>query len=214
MPLAAILGGRLTDLVPDDRSRAAAGAILVSGGLAGLAFLPKATILLTLPPQVLVGFGLSLVLSALTETALGGRAPQAIHGGWTISSRHAGVVIGLLALTPIFTADIEQQRRDAIDAGTAVILDSTVNPLLKLDLAEKVSGQLEEERGKVPVIEPAFEPLPEDPAERAEVEQLQSELQDQLDRGATHAFSTSFILAALLGLIALAPIALARRVDL
>jgi hypothetical protein len=214
MPLAAILGGKLTNFVPDARSRAAAGAILVSGGLAGLAFLPKATILLTLPPQVLVGVGLSLVLSALTETALGGRAPQAIHGGWTISSRHAGVVIGLLALTPIFTADIEQQRRDAIDAGTAVILDSTVNPLLKLDLAEKVSGQLEEEQGKVPVIEPAFEPLPEDPAERAEVEQLQGELQDQLDRGATHAFSTSFILAALLGLIALAPIALARRIDL
>jgi MFS family permease len=214
MPLAAIVGSRLTDFVPDARSRAAAGSILVSGGLAGLAFLPKATIVLTLPPQVLVGVGLSLVLSALTETALGGRAPQAIHGGWTISSRHAGVVIGLLALTPIFTADIEQQRRDAIDAGTAVILDSTVNPLLKLDLAEKVSGQLEEEQGKVPVIEPAFEPLPEDPAERAEVEQLQGELQDQLDRGATHAFSTSFILAALLGLIALAPIALARRVDL
>ena len=214
MPLAAIVGSRLAELVPDARSRAAAGAILVSGGLAGLAFLPKATIALTLPPQVLVGVGLSLVLSALTETALGGRAPQAIHGGWTISSRHAGVVIGLLALTPIFTAEIDQQRHDAIDAGTAVILDSPVNPLLKIDLAEKVSAQLEGEQGKVPTIDPAFEPKPTDPVERAEVEQLQGELQDQLDRGATHAFSTSFILAALLGMIALAPIALSRRVDL
>ncbi len=214
MPLAAVLSGKLADLVPDARSRAAAGAILVSGGLAGLAFLPKATIALTVPPQILVGIGLALVLSALTETALGGRAPQAIHGGWTISSRHAGVVIGLLVLTPIFTADIEEQRHDAIDAGTAVILDSSVNPLLKLDLAEKVSERLDEERGKVPTIGPAFEPKPADSVERAEVEQLQGELQDQLDRGATHAFSTSFILAALLGLIALFPIALSRRVDL
>ena len=214
MPLAAILGGKLADLVADARSRAAAGAILVSGGLAGLAFLPKATIALTIPPQILVGLGLALVLSALTETALGGRAPQAIHGGWTISSRHAGVVIGLLILTPIFTADINQQRHDAIDAGTAVILDSPINPLLKLDLAEKVSQQLETEKGKVPTIGPAFEPKPSDPAERSEVEQLQGELQDQLDRGATHAFSTSFLLAALLGLIALFPIALSRRVDL
>jgi MFS family permease len=214
MPLAAIVGSKLTDRVPDSRSRAAAGAILVSGGLAGLAFLPKATIALTLPPQILVGIGLSLVLSALTETALGGRAPQAIHGGWTISSRHAGVVIGLLALTPIFTAEIDQQRHDAINAGTAVILDSPINPLLKLDLAEKVSAQLETEKGKVPTIEPAFEPKPSDPGERAEVEQLQGELQDQLDRGATHAFSTSFLLAALLGLIALFPIGLSRRVDL
>lgn len=214
MPLAAILGSRMAERVGDTRSRAAAGAILVSGGLAGLAFLPKATIALTLPPQILVGLGLALVLSALTETALHGRSPQAIHGGWTISSRHAGVVIGLLALTPIFTADIDQQRHDAIDAGTAVILDSPINPLLKLDLAEKVSAQLETEKGKVPTIEPAFEPKPSDPGERAEVEQLQGELQDQLDRGATHAFSTSFILAALLGLIALFPIGLSRRVDL
>jgi MFS family permease len=214
MPLAAVLGSRLAEQVPDARSRAAAGAILVSGGLAGLAFLPKATIALTIPPQILVGIGLSLVLSALTETALGGRAPQAIHGGWTISARHAGVVIGLLALTPIFTADIDQQRHDAIDAGTAVILDSPVNPLLKLSLAEKVSERLEEEQGKVPTIGPAFEPLPEDPAARAEVKQLQGELQDQLDRGATHAFSTSFILAALLGLIALFPIALSKEVEL
>jgi len=214
MPLAAILGSRLAERVGDERSRAAAGAILVSGGLAGLAFLPKATIALTLPPQVLVGFGLALVLSALTETALGGRAPQAIHGGWTISSRHAGVVIGLLLLTPIFTADIEEQRHDAINAGTAVILDSPVNPLLKIDLAEKVSERLDEERGKVPTIGPAFEPKPDDSSQRAEVDQLQSELQDQLDRGATHAFSTSFLLAALLGLIALFPIGLSRRVDL
>jgi predicted MFS family arabinose efflux permease len=214
MPLAAILGSRLTERVGDARSRAAAGAILVSGGLAGLAFLPKATIALTLPPQILVGVGLALVLSALTETALGGRAPQAIHGGWTISSRHAGVVVGLLLLTPIFTADIEEQRQDAINAGAAVILDSPVSPLLKVDLAEKVSERLDEERGKVPTIGPAFEPKPSDPGQRSEVEQLQGELQDQLDRGATHAFSTSFLLAALLGLIALFPIALSRRVEL
>ena len=167
-----------------------------------------------MPPQILVGIGLSLVLSALTETALGGRAPQAIHGGWTISARHAGVVIGLLALTPVFTADIAQQRDDAINAGTAVILDSKVNPLLKIDLAQKIEDRLEGEKGKVPTIGPAFEPLPSDPGERAEVEGLRDELQDQLDRGATHAFSPSFGLAALLGLLALIPIGLARRVEL
>jgi MFS family permease len=214
MPLAAVVGVKLAETVADARARAAAGAILVSGGLGGLAFLPKATIALTVPPQILVGVGLSLVLSALTETALGGRAPQAIHGGWTISARHAGVVLGLLALTPIFTHDIAEQRHDAIEAGTAVILDSPVNPLLKIDLARKVGDRLDEEKGKVPTIGPVFEPLPTDPGERAEVVQLRDELQDQLNRGATHAFSTSFILAALLGLIALFPIALSREVEL
>jgi len=214
MPLFALLGSRLDGMVPSARARAAAGAILVSGGLGGLALLPRAEVALTLPPQAMVGIGLALVLSALTETALAGRAPQAIHGGWTISARHAGVVIGILAVTPIFTSDIAEQRRDAIDAGTAVILDSRVEPLLKLDLARKIESRLNEEKGKVPTIGPAFEPLPEDPAEREQVVQLREELQDQLDRGATHAFSPSFGLAALIGLLSLIPIGLARRVEL
>lgn len=214
MPLAALAGVRLGERVPSARGRAVAGSILVSGGLGGLALLPKAQVVLTLPPQVLVGVGLSLVLSALTETALAGRAPQAIHGGWTISARHAGVVVGLLALTPIFTADIAQQRHDAIDAGTAAILDSRVPPLEKIELARRIEDRLEEERGRVPTIGSAFEPLPSDPEERDRVVRLREELQDQLDRGATHAFSASFGLAAILGLLALVPIGLARRVDL
>jgi hypothetical protein len=123
-------------------------------------------------------------------------------------------VIGILAVTPIFTHDIAQQRQDAIDAGTAVILDSKAPPLLKLDLAQKIESRLEEEKGKVPTIGPAFEPLPSDPAERDQVVELREELQDQLNRGATHAFSPSFGLAALIGLLSLIPIGLARRVEL
>jgi MFS family permease len=214
MPLAALAGARIGPAAGGARARAAAGAILVSGGLGGLALLPRADVALTLPPQVLVGVGLALVLSALTETALAGRAPQAIHGGWTISARHAGVAVGLLLLTPLFTADIAQQRRDAIDAGTAVVLDSRVEPLLKIELSQRIEKRLEGERGKVPTLGPAFEPLPTDPEDRAAVIELREELQDQLDRGATHAFSSSFGLAALLGLIALVPIGLARRVEL
>ena len=214
MPLAALLGSRLDRLVSSARARAAAGAILVSGGLGGLALLPKAEVALTVPPQIMIGIGLALVLSALTETALSGKAPQAIHGGWTISARHAGVVIGILAVTPIFTHDIAQQRHDAIDAGTAVILDSKAPPLLKLDLAQKIESRLEDEKGKVPTIGPAFEPLPTDPEEHDQAVELREELQDQLNRGATHAFSPSFGLAALIGLLALIPIGLARKVEL
>ena len=214
MPLAALLGARIGPAAGGARARAAAGAILVSGGLGGLALLPKAEVALTLPPQLLVGVGLALVLSALTETALVGRAPQAIHGGWTISARHAGVAAGLIVLTPVFTADIAEQRRDAIDSGTAVVLDSRVDPLLKLELSQRIDERLEGERGRVPTVGPAFEPLPEDPEDRSEVLVLRDELQDQLDRAATHSFSPSFGLAALLGLLALVPIALARRVEL
>jgi len=214
MPLAALAGARIGTLVPSARARALSGALLLAGGLAALGLMPKALIVLTLAPQILIGVGLSFVLSALTETALNGRAPQAIHGGWTIAARHGGVVAGLLLLTPVFTSDLAQQRQNAIAAGTAVVLDSAVEPALKIELAQRIGDQLDKERGKVPVIDPAFRPLPEDPGDRADVEQLQSDLQDQLDRAATHAFSPSFLIAAMLALAALAPIGLARRVDL
>ena len=213
MPIAALATGPLARSVSDPRARAAAGAILVAGGLAGLGLLPRALIVATFPSQVLIGAGLTLVLSALTETALEGRAPQAIHGGWTIAARHAGVVAGLLLLTPIFTADLVTERNAAEQAGTAALLDADLPATFKIDLAQRLGDQLTAERGKVPVVGPAFEPLPTDPTERAHAVQLEADLQDQLDRAATHAFSSSFLIAAGFGLAALLPIGLARRRD-
>src|SRR5215208_6054634 len=211
MPIAALATGPLARSVADSRARAAAGAIVVAGGLFGLGLLPKALIVATFPSQFLVGAGLALVLSALTETALEGRAPQAIHGGWTIAARHAGVVAGLLVLTPIFTANLVTERDAAEQAGTAALLDADLPATFKIDLAQRLGDRLTAERGKVPVIGPAIEPLPSDPVERAHALQLQATLQDQLDRAATNAFSNSFLIAAGFGLVALLPIGLGRR---
>ncbi len=211
LPVCSLLAAPLARRVAAVDARAAAGVILIAGGLAGLGLLPKASVLLTLPPQALVGVGLALTLSALTEAALAGRAPQAIHGGWTIAARHAGVVAGLLVLTPIFTADLETERDDAEAAGTAALLDSRLSPGDKLDLAERIAAQIEREGDKVPVLGPAFEPLPDDPQQRAETISLRSSIEEEVDRAATHAFSASFLIAAGFALAALIPIAIARR---
>ena len=130
--------------------------ILIAGGLAALGLLPDASVLLTLPPQALVGVGLALTLSALTEAALAGRSPQAIHGGWTIAARHAGVVAGLLVLTPVFTADLETEREQTPSRpGTAALLDSRRRRrATKLDLAERIAAQIEREGDKVPGARP------------------------------------------------------------
>ncbi len=210
MPLAAFASRSVASDAIDGRVRAAAGVVLLAGGLGGLALLPSATVWATLAPQLLMGVGLALTLEALTEAALAGRAPQAIHGGWTIAARHLGVVVGLLVLTPLFTADLESEREDAEQAGTAALLDSRVDPTEKIELATRIGERLDAEGDKVPVLAPAFEPLPEDPDERADAIDLRDELQDELDRAATHAFSRSFWVAALFAIGALAPIALAR----
>jgi len=70
---------------------------------------------------------------------------------------------------------------------------------------------LDQERGRVPVIDPAFEPSPGGPQDQVAVGRLHSRLQDQLDRAATHAFSNSFLIASAFALAALLPIALVRR---
>jgi MFS family permease len=211
MPICALATAPLASRVVAVEARAAAGVILIAGGLAGLGLLPDASVVLTLPPQALVGAGLALTLSALTEAALAGRSPQAIHGGWTIASRHAGVVAGLLLLTPVFTADLETERANAEQAGIAALLDADLPPGTKLDLATRIADQIAAEGDKVPVVGPAFEPLPDDPVERSATVALRTSIESEVDRAATHAFSASFLIAAAFALAALVPIGLARR---
>jgi len=214
LPIAALFGAKIGRSVESVRLRASSGAILLGGGLAALGLLPDASVIYAIPPQILAGIGLSLVLSALTEAALSGRSAAAVHGGWTIAARHAGVVIGLLILTPIFTHQLDVQKDDAINAGTAILLESKIDPTDKLELGAKIVDEVDRQGDRVPDIRPAFEPLPTDPEQRSAYEEVRSGLEDQLDRAATHAFSSSFLLSALFGLLALIPIGLTRRLEL
>jgi MFS family permease len=204
MPVSAAVSARYGTRLQGVLVRAATGTVLVCGGLAALGLLPHAGWGWTIPPQILIGAGLGLALSALTERALAGRASQVLHGGWTIASRHAGVVLGLLLLTPLFTAALDRNQDEALAAGAAAVLDSTIPPLDKLRVAQDVLTEVERAEGRTPDVGPAFEGRDE-PAYRS----LDAALVDQLDRAVTNAFSSSFLVGALLALLALVPIALA-----
>jgi MFS family permease len=207
LPLAAIaaarLGGRITPLW----ARAASGAILIAGGTAALGWLPHAGARWTILPQLAIGAGLGLALSALTERALAGRSAQAVHGGWTIAARHAGIVVGLLLLTPLFTADLERNEDRALAAGTAVVLDSDISTLDKVGVARDILVAVDEANREVRVPAVAEVIEEEDDAHR----ELIADLQQQLNRAVTNAFSRSFLIAAALGLLALVPILVNRR---
>jgi MFS family permease len=205
MPLAAIAATRLAPRVGGVALRATAGVIVVAGGLAALAVLPEAGWGWTLPPQLLVGVGLGLALSALTERALAGTPEQVVHGGWTIASRHAGVVVGLLLLAPVLTSTLERNRDEAVNAGAAAVLDSRIPPLDKLRVAQDVLVQVEQATGELPDVAAAFADRPQTDEYRS----LLAALEDQLDRAVTNAFSDPFALAALLALSAVVPVAFA-----
>ena len=208
MPLAAIVTARLRPHALDVRIGIASGVLLVSGGLAALAFMPRAGWAWTIPPQILVGAGLGIAVAGLTELAIAGRASQVVHGGWTLAARHAGVVLGLVLLAPILTTALERNRDEAVRAGAAEVLDSEIPALEKLRVAQDVLDEVEraKEVGELPDVAAAFEDRPDDD----EFGALLTALQDQLDRAVNDAFSGPFLLAAALALAALVPLLLMR----
>jgi MFS family permease len=209
MPLVAIVVGRFRPRALGPVQGIACGVILLGGGLAALALMPRAGWAWTIPPQILVGAGLGLTVAGLTELALRDRADQVVHGGWTIAARHAGVVLGLVLLAPVLTTALEENRDEAIRAGAAVVLDSEIPPLDKLGVAQDVLAEVDRanEVGELPDVERAVEGRPEDDEWR----RLVDGLQEQLDRAVTSAFSGPFLLAAALTLCALVPVAFMRR---
>lgn len=211
MPIAALVAGQWArarhGLVP-----AIAGSLLVAGGLAALGLLPGAHAYWTLAPQLAIGLGLGLSLATLIGASVGdagagdeATAAAAVAGpaAWTIAARHAGIVVGLLALTPIFTADLIDVRPPAEAAGLSHVLDAPLSLPVKIDLARKLdlqSSQAAEQ--ELPDLDAAFAALDVPAAQRPAVETLHAQLEEELDRGATEAFSRSFLVAALIALIA------------
>jgi MFS family permease len=207
MPVAAMLATRLAPRAGTPVVRMASGVVLVAGGLAALAILPRSGWAWTVPPQLLIGAGIGLALLALTERAVAGRGGAVVHGGWTLASRHAGVVLGLLLLAPMLTSALDRSEQDAIRAGAAVVLDSAIPPLEKLGVAQDVLAAVDAAGSKQrPDLDAALADRPDTDEYRA----LLSGLRDELDSAVTNAFSGPFLAAALLALLALVPVALGR----
>jgi MFS family permease len=204
MPAAAIVASAATHL--PTRAIALSGAILVGGGLAGLAMLPNSEVAWTFAPQVLIGVGLALTLGPLTTAALGGLDPDGLHGGWTVAFRHGGVVLGLLILTPLFTADLDSQEVAAERAGAAVVIDSNLSIKAKLDLGQAVADALAKSGDELPDLRPAFAAQHPSAEDRPEYARLEAALTDEARRAGTHAFSRSFFVAAALALAAIVPL--------
>ena len=216
MPIAALLAGRSQER----RERAgltlaAAGCLLVAGGLAALGLLPGAGPLWTVAPQLAIGAGLGLALVPLVRVTVGGRGAADSAPGepaaWTITARHAGIVAGLLILTPIFTAGLDDARPPAERAGVARLLDAPLSLGTKIDLARALGSEVEAADDELPDLGRGFDALRVPAREREAVARLRADLDDELDRAGTHAFSSSFLAAALLALLAAGAVALAVR---
>ena len=204
VPVAALAARPLARLFrPPPQVEIAVGCLLVAGGLVALAIPPSSNLVWSVAPQALVGLGLGMTVDQLTSRAMEMRLPRADHAAWTIGARHVGVVLGLAILTPVFTADLQDAQEPAQQAVTALVLDSPLRAQDKIAVAEALGGALTDQQGQVPDLGPAFDRLDVHPGEQAAVDRLENDLDDQLERAATHAFRDSFLIGAVLALAAL-----------
>ncbi|HEY2769500.1 MAG TPA: MFS transporter, partial [Solirubrobacteraceae bacterium] len=84
----------------------AAGAVLLAAGLFVLAGLSHREIAPVVGALALCGAGLGLGFHGLTSAALAGPETATVRAARTIAARDAGLVLGLLVLTPVFVGEL------------------------------------------------------------------------------------------------------------
>jgi MFS family permease len=195
-PLAGRVGSALTP-----------GAILLAAGLVGMGFLPANRVLWVVAALAIAGAGLGLLLPGLTERVLSDAGPSSAGAAHTVWIRHAGLVAGILLLTPLLTTDLSSAAQNAKLRGISVALNAPVSIGTKARLALDVVPTLAHTPQKqLPDFESTLR-AQHDPA----LTQIGRKLDQVVEATMTRGFRRSYLLAALLGLLALVPLAALRR---
>ena len=202
LPAAALAAARIPGPA---RTRAAAGALLVAGGVLALASLPGASPWWTVPPQLMAGAGLGLALPALAGGLLPEDTPE--QSAWLLSLRHAGITAALIILAPVAAAQLDDAVAQTRLEGTALVLDARLPPLEKISLAGTLVGDIDpvDPRGKLHASLDRARPGIDD---KAAFDDLARRADEALVAGVQDAFALAIAICgglALLGALALLP---------
>jgi MFS family permease len=187
LPLSAIAASRLGG---DPERRAAAGCLLVGGGVCALALLPGPSPWWTVAPQMLAGAGMGLALPALSGELL----PESNRADMArlLSIRHLGIALALAILAPVISSSLDTTIKQAREEGTAALLDSELAPEKKIELAPQLFAGVgtEDPRGE---LQRSFADV-ESGADSGERSQLAA-LGDRIDSVVTGAVRSAFRVA-------------------
>jgi MFS family permease len=198
LPLAALAASRIPGPA---ETRAAAGCLLVAGGVGTLALLPAASAWWTVLPQLLAGLGMGMALPALSGELIAERTREDVARLLTI--RHAGIALALALLAPIISANLDSTIADAREQGTAALLDARLPPEEKITLAPQMFAGIntDDPRGQLErSIDETRSGL--EGEEASEIEQLGDRLDDVVTGAVRAAFRVAFIVTAALALAA------------
>jgi MFS family permease len=178
-------------------TRAAAGALLIAGGVLALASLPTASVAWTIVPQLMAGAGMGLALTALSDERT---ATQAAN---LLAARHAGITIALAVLAPVAADRIDAAVAEVREQGTALVLDARLPPLDKLDLAGALVGDLDpvDPRGQLQrSLDRAREGI--DAEDRPAYDTLARRADEAVVAGVQSAFAPAFAICGALAILA------------
>ena len=198
MPLSALAATRVGG---PPGPRAVAGALLVTAGAGALAFLPNANVAWTLPPQLAIGIGMGLALSALAGELLPDRDGH--ESARLLTARHAGIALALLILAPIAQHELDTTLQDTRLRGAALILDARIDPDVKFEIAPRLADSVETEDprgGLEEVFADARDDVDDD--QLAAYDDLTERTDDLLVTSVNDGFRTAFLVVAGLALLA------------
>jgi MFS family permease len=169
----------------------ALGAALVAAGLVGLSLVSHRELGWVIINLGLVGTGLGLAFPGLTTAALRGVGPAAARAAKTVAARDAGIVLGLLILTPVFVNQLNKAPQHALPAATRAVLTAPITLDLKVSLAPGLLADYKNApQSQLPDFGPTFARATAhaSPSERVALGDLHKQLDSIVQSAATGAF--------------------------
>ncbi|HXV58722.1 MAG TPA: MFS transporter [Gaiellaceae bacterium] len=202
LPLAALAVRPLALRLPGPVD-VAGGSLLLAAGLLALALLPASSPAYAVPALALAGAGLGLALSPFARAALPEHGELTGSAVFSVGVRHAGLVLGLVAVAPLLTAELEDAVDTATLNATAVILDARLPLQQKVPIALDLNREFQRApEGEVPDLAGPFDERGADDDEA--VRTARDDLRESVEAVLTRAFRSSFVLSAIFALLAAA----------
>jgi hypothetical protein len=199
IPAGALVGSRIKGRY---EQLAAAGCLLVGGGVIALALLPEPKLVWTLIPQALAGVGMGMALPSLA----GGLLPErdSADAASLLTLRHLGIAVILAILAPLASHNLNTATERARERGVALVLDAPLDPLEKIKLApallKGVDTTQDPRAGLRKAVAAHRTDVSED--ERTTYDKLGKRADETLTDAVAEAFRPAFIVTGVLALIA------------
>jgi MFS family permease len=189
------------------------GAVILASGLAGLALVSHRQLDWVVVALALCGTGLGLTVPVLTRAALRRPGHLMRRAVRTVAAHDAGLVLGLLILTPVFVHSLNTAPRRVVRPIAEAVLTAPIPILLKLQIGVGlIAADRHSSPGRLPDIGPPFARAAQfaSGGTAAHLAALRQRVQDLIERAATRSFRQPLLDCALFALLAIPAIALSR----